>query len=242
MKKAISYALFGADNPMFKFYARGLFYNLRMNKLIYPDWQTVVYCSKCVVDKMKDAISEFYFPNATLITVYEEPKLCEGMLWRMLPLKYYDYVIMRDCDAITTWREKKSVDRWIESGKVAHGINDNKVHSIPLMGGMMGMRGGTFSNSFPMDKQNDYDLRIHGTDQQFIGDHIYPLVKDSIYIDNMPQADYSSPLWESDLTCRHIGSAGVVEMELTRFFRRFEPKEENERNEIILKKYFNDIL
>ena len=30
-------------------------------------------------------------------------------------------------------------------------------------------------------------------------------------------------LWESNLTCRHIGSAGVVELRRNPFLRRFDP-------------------
>lgn len=231
--KVISYSIF-KDCPdwLFVFYLRGLYFNMRMNRLIYPGWHMDICCGKSsisVFDILPKKNIGSWIENSICINLMDDKKSrCESMLWRLTPIWDSDceYLICRDADAITTYREALSVKRWIESGKDAHGMNDSPAHGgLHLMGGMCGFKAEAIRKHFPTWKSliEGYDLSQHGSDQQLLMDRVYPLVKDSFYFDPSPDSPTDNPLWESQLTCRHIGSAGVVEMELLRFFERHDP-------------------
>lgn len=253
--KVISYSLFGDPSSFeFPFYLRGLYFNARMNSLIYPDWHTFIY----VEDPVYDQYSNFFNQLAEVVGVrYIETNktatLCDAMLWRMRAIFNHDFsvthVICRDADAITTYKEAQAVQEWIDSGLGFHGITDNPAHSLPMMGGMVGFKVDHFRATFPQWKTfNDMikgvDLRQRGSDQDLMMKKIYPFVKHDMvghFFDGcrenvkitkhtvskqIPGVD--SKLWESNLTCRHIGSPGVVDFETLRFFQRFDKTDYSE--------------
>ena len=238
----ISYSLFNDDPKYFNFYLRGLYFNLRMAKLLYKDWEvrvampmSLLYNSVCELQSLFNL--SVFLPDVT-------NRRCENMLWRMQPcfMDGVDYVICRDLDSVHTWREAKEVEKWIASGKNAHGINDNPAHSIPIMGGMCGFKAAVIREKFDSwdNLISGYDLSRHGSDQTLLMNKVYPLVKDSFYhsylTNREPQPD-KNPLWESDLISRYIGSAGVIDMELLRFLDRHDP--ENSKYLEFEKKYPN---
>jgi hypothetical protein len=220
----ISYSLFkGHESDIFRFYLMGVNYNIRMSKLIYPDWRLIIHVSPDVMDK-----------HSSFCDMYEEyiqpmdynPQRCEGMLWRLKPIYNdgVDRVICRDLDSLVTYRESMSVGRWISSGKVAHGMNDNPAHGgMPLMGGMCGFKANEFRRLYPRwDDLVTGDLTAHGSDQSLLMRAVYPKVSDSIYFDREPAHYNYTGLAESDLCVRHIGSAGFNEMEVVRFLNKYE--------------------
>lgn len=258
MTKVISYSLFGDVNSFeFKFYARGLYFNARMNALIYPGWRTFVTVSESVYAKYEKFI--LALPIHYVHTFPDSP-LCESMLRRMIPISHepVTHVICRDCDAITTYKEAQAVQEWIDSGLGFHGITDNPAHGLPMMGGLIGIKVDHFKATFPEwqtfeQMVKGQDLSKHGSDQNFIMKYIYPKAKDNMmghFFDGcrekvkittrsvqsqIPGVD--PKLWESNLTCRHIGSPGVVEMETLRFFKRFDKTDYSE-----FEKEFSDIM
>jgi hypothetical protein len=238
--KVISYSIFRAPCEKFEFmaYLRGLYFNARMNALIYPEWKTVVFVQNSVYDKYEE-----YFLGLPIhqVNVLGEAPLCEAMLWRMKPVFDEDvtHVLCRDADAITTHRESVSVSEWVSSNFAIHAILDNPAHS-GLMGGMIGIKtyaikGRMFKNWNDMIRR--WNLTKRGSDQHLLNQDILPSLKDSVMWAKDLKSVTSSKLWESDLTCRHIGSAGVVEMETLRFFKRFDKTDYSE-----FEKQHSDIL
>lgn len=242
--KLISYSLFGInnfnENNLFEFrsYVRGFYFNCRMNNLIYPDFRTHLEVSNDVYIKYQNLFDWLVNNNnLSLSVVNQNDPLCKAMLWRMKPIFYQHitYVFCRDTDAITTYREAKAVQCFIESTNYSfHALLDNKAHS-GLMGGMVGFKTNELKaicnwktwdemvNSFKTDYNN------RGSDQFFLNSVILPKIKDKLLFHNLTDKDfvYTLPmvdkkLWESNLVCRHIGSAGVIDMEVLRFFNRFD--------------------
>lgn len=243
MSKIISYSLFGdPDSFEFPFYLRGIYYNARMNRLIYQEWQTAVYYDGSMGVWLSDLLDILYDELRVSCIKVDTGKndKCRKMLWRMMPIwvPQTTHLLCRDADAVTTYRESKSVERWLKSGVGYHGMNDDSAHSIPLMGGMIGIKTVAFKRDFPEFKSwndmiGDAKLATHGTDQDLLMKKIYPRVgPQDLYWDIRPQHDHSDRLWESNLTCRMIGSPGVVDFELLRFFKRFDPKGESINNEL----------
>lgn len=255
--KIISYSLFGADKFNddnrfeFKAYLRGFYWNVRMNKLIYPDWHTNLETDEMTYGIYQGLLDWLVNNHGLIIHVnnkeQERDPLCKAMLWRMKAVfnDNVTHVLCRDTDAITTYREAKCVQLWLESGLDFHAILDNPAHG-GMMGGMVGFETAQLKAKInvptwrKMLESSTEDFSKRGSDQHFMNKKLYPLIKDQLYVHQLagsrlggarveqaiidiqlPQVD--KKLWESDLTCRHIGSAGVVEMELIRFFQRFDP-------------------
>jgi len=240
--KLITYSLFGINNfnsdNIFEFrsYVRGFYWNFRMNRLLYPEWKTHLEIDMETWNKYKNIFNllQHNFGLSIQIGDSNDAK-CKSMLWRMKPI-FYDgvtHIMCRDSDAITTYREAQAVQLWLESNTSTHAIIDNPAHG-GLMGGMVAFDVKKFKE---LTGFNDWSSMVgyanysnHGSDQDFLNKVIHPKVKDSCLFHINPNYKNEIPtnkkFWESNLTCRHIGSAGVVEMELLRFFKRFDDKNE----------------
>lgn len=248
--KVVSYSIFKAKCEPFEFmaYLRGLYFNCRMNKLIYPEYQTIISLHKDFREKYKEYFDALYSTFNASVWLSEPGPLCYQMLWRLQPLYMSDitditHVICRDADAITTYKEAQAVQEWVDSGLGFHSITDNQSHTLPMMGGLIGVKVDHFKQTFPEYNTFEklvanFDLSKHGSDQNLIMKYIYPKAKDNMmghFFDGckekvkitrnsvsgiIPGVD--PRLWESGLTCRHIGSPGVVDLEVLRFFKRFD--------------------
>lgn len=248
---AISYSLFGEDNYkdrnrfVFDKYVLGLYFNVRMNMLIYRDWQMVLFVENTVYDihyyrNYIDALREISGMDVYIVDT--APK-CEAMLWRMIPLfsDKYENVICRDLDGLTCNREASAVRKAIKDNVKFHVIHDNSAHG-GMMGGLVGFNVQAFKDQFPYwnnfaSMVQGERLDTHGTDQDFMNRKIYPKIKNELITVRNPQSDRSNPLWTSDLCISFIGTAGVNEMETLRFFEAFDRSEiwdkfENDFNKI----------
>lgn len=242
MKKIISYSLFKGPDPLAEiFYVRGLYFNVLMNYIVYPEWKTFVHADRYIFDKYQDLFTHIIANYHAKVAIYDaEFTHCQKMLWRMDPIFDNDveYVICRDADALTSKREADAVNRFVSSDAVIHGISDNKAHSIPLMGGMCGFKCdsirekyGSFENMIAKAKR---PIAGHGTDQHFLNDIIYNDFRGS-YLYHGQSREYveggqiqlgynlGNRSHGSDLCTSFIGAAGCNEMETLRFLRSHLP-------------------
>ncbi len=245
----ISYSLFGMRDKnieMFerRAYLRGFVFNVKMNALIFPKWTTHVELDAQTYsdyDPLFKGLKEHY---GITFDINASDTLCKSMLWRMKIIFNPDaqYVICRDCDSVTTYRERQAVQDFINSGLFIHNINDNVAHTCPIMGGLCG-----FSSLQLRTKYESWEnllslskigISERGTDQNFLNSVVYPDFKKSMFahylkgmkdsgeaivkteIENIP-LDINPNLWESNLTIAFAGAAGVNELEMLRFLRRF---------------------
>jgi hypothetical protein len=248
--RIISYSLFGDPTSFeFGFYLRGIYFNARMNRLLYPDWETWIYMSSKLIEKYYGLINDLgrIIPKLSVLEQDDNPPKCLGMLWRMMPI-FEDgvtHVLCRDADSITTYREAQCVLTWETGNTVAMNITDNPSHS-GMMGGMCGFNTAKFKQ---MTGYKTFEgmvkglkLTEHGSDQNFLNSAVLPKIKNHVYdyyldghgcgggykMNHVPKVkipNVSENLWESNLTIRHIGGAGCVDMELLRFFQRFDKDE-----------------
>lgn len=242
--KAISYSIFRGDCEEFEFkaYLRGLYFNFRMNELIYPDWKMCLHIEKKVYDQYSDYFEWLHKAFQVDMLFFDSAPLCEMMLWRMKPVfcNSFTHVICRDSDALTTYREAKMVHHWASNtGVPIMCIWDNPSHS-GLMGGMTGFRSDVIREHFPTFSSlvKGFDLSKRGSDQNLLNQRVYPLFKDRIIFEDY-RTDYNkmgycqqgtipgvdSKLWESNLCTSFIGSAGFNELETLRFFKRFDKRD-----------------
>src|SRR5687768_16405805 len=120
--KVLSYSLFGDPSSFeFPFYLRGMYYNLRMNRILYPDLTSNVYFATegyygglCEEMCKLFMIDGYYMPS--------RPR-CESMLWRLRPIfsqPHITHVICRDLDSVSTYREALCTYEWLNSGMPYH--------------------------------------------------------------------------------------------------------------------------
>lgn len=254
--KCISYALFGYNKERqancfdFASYLRGFMINVRMNRLLFPDWDIVLHIDQATYEPFKELL------EGSKITVHIESDtpLCKAMLWRLKPLfemdgsnHKYTHVICRDVDSPPTYRDAQAVSQWIAHDKAAHAITDSISHTLPMLGGMIGFRPKYFTMHFGdtwdgLLSRTGLDFSMKGSDQTFINQYIYPIFakpgEDSItqhYVKGMPNtflSDYHSDipdieipldkkLKESNQVCGHIGAAGYYETVMFKFLRDY---------------------
>lgn len=258
--KVISYSLFGynkerqADCFDFNSYLRGFMINLRMNRLIFPEWETRIHTDQSTYDAFKLLLNNLPIK----VVICEPAPLCLGMLWRMKPLfdETVELVLCRDLDSPATYKEAQCVKYWMNRDKAAHAITDSVSHNLPMLGGMIGFKRANFkdytgfSSWEQMVEGKGIDYSRKGSDQDFLNKYIYPCFAkhgtDSItqhYLLGMPNtflSDYQNEvpnlelnipftMKESNDTCGHIGAAGYYTTTMHKFLHKYRDRFEDIR-------------
>jgi hypothetical protein len=247
----LSYSLFGDPSSFeFPWYLRGVAFNVRMNEILYPEITTMLFIDSVVAEKHGRMLQELKEVSHFQIVVDEYTnQRCKGMFRRLMPLFFEEskyspkitHVICRDLDSVSTYREALCTYEWLQSGLPYHAINDNAAHG-GLMGGMVAFKSEDFKKDtgYKSFEQmiKGVDLKLHGSDQNFMNRAILPKIKGKLFLHNLKGAGCpasvvktevpaSGPidkkLWTSDLISRYIGSAGVIDFELLRWFKAHDP-------------------
>lgn len=242
--KVLSYSLFGDPSSFeFGYYLRGVYFNARMNRILYPGFVTVVGLDTIAAANHKWLLLDVGNLLNVKVHYYQHKEKCQSMLQRMHPIwdDSTTHVICRDLDSVSTYREALCAYEWLNSGLPYHAINDNAAHG-GLMGGLVAFKSEDFKRdtgytSFDQMIKGQ-DLSKHGSDQNFMNKYIHPKIKHGLMLHKLKGAGVeakvvktevpaSGPidkkLWISDLISRYIGSAGVIDMELLRFFKSVDP-------------------
>ena len=184
MKKIISFSLWGDDLK----YIRGAHENLKLQKQFYNDWICRFYVHETVplgiIDILKKEGAEVVHKTGDLGENMNRP----GMFWRFEVIKdpEVERFIIRDVDSCLGQRGKNAVIDWIRSGKNFHIIRDHIYHTTRIMGGMWGATrkiAEKIDYDNLLEKFNKIEQKsIYGTDQDFLAQFIYPIIKDDCLI------------------------------------------------------------
>ena len=191
MKKIISFSLWGSSPK----YINGIRANIDLQKQYFKGWKCRFYIHE---GSLTDDISQLIIDNdAEYIIIsedistesqYKTNQVHKGWFWRFKVLEdpSIDYAIVRDLDSRLSLRESNCVRDWIASGKEFHIIRDHVMHGVPICAGMWGVTGSFIRriNYTELIGQfiKPHDTRFGGYDQYFLGDQIYPLVKNTVCI------------------------------------------------------------
>lgn len=172
MYNVIAYSLWG-DHPM---YWVGAIRNIELVRKYFPNWKCRFYIDKNCNQKLIDTIKG---DNVEVILVDMKDSF-HGMFWRFWASEdpNVNIFLSRDCDSRISDREVSAVNEWLESDKDFHIMRDHPYHTVPILGGMWGCRNGIMRKigiSNLIEKWNRYQRK--GCDQDFLGQVIYPLVK-----------------------------------------------------------------
>lgn len=244
--RVISYSLFGDPSSFeFNWYLRGAYFNIRMNRILLPEFHTIIHTTPELIEKYYSFWQGLGQLNKKL-TIQEQdnnPQRCEGMLWRMIPLfeESIELVLCRDLDSVITYREALCIYEWLSRKEAFHAINDNSSHAA-LMGGLTAFKSNEFRQATKYksfaEMIKGLDLSQHGSDQNFLNKSVLPKISNNLLLHKLsgagctasttltrvpPSGPIDKKLWTSDLVSRYIGTAGVIEFELMRFFRSMDP-------------------
>jgi len=174
---AVAFSLWGS----FPMYCQGAIRNSELMRQIYPGWKMVVYADDSVPKK---TITEL-LKNGVEVRA---PSIGNGMFWRFAASTGvgYDRVIFRDADSRISNREAKVVREWVESGKTAHIIADHPRHTPQIGGGLWGVKGDIISkllSTIPPNEKSEINRNdIYNSDQVWLRDNVWPLIKDDVLI------------------------------------------------------------
>ena len=176
MKKIISFSLWG---KAFR-YLGGALQNAELSKHYYPDWICRFYVGNTIDYGF---LYELETMDNVEIIEMDEPGDWRGMFWRFYPASEegVEAMISRDADSRPGFREVESVNEWLNSNKSFHIIRDHEYHAWPILGGMWGVKKNKISDI--KTKISEYNTRdSYNTDQEFLKDIIYPIIKDDCII------------------------------------------------------------
>ncbi len=231
--KIISYSLFGYSGRNGNYWAY-IPAMLRLHSILLPDYKIALYHDDTLFHMQYGEVLKCLDETDFLDLNYMGSKdnLCQSMLWRCKAI--WDYpdaiaVFFRDLDSCPTYRERCANEEFINSKYYVHGINDNKAHSVPLMGGMWGCEPKHFikltnynSWNFFTSLWKDLDLSIHGTDQLFLKDFILPKIKQDLLVCkdiklvDFPEIDREIKTKDEDFI-PYIGAAGYARDDVIRY-------------------------
>jgi hypothetical protein len=196
---------------------------VRNHWAVWPDYQLWIYHD--------DRAREFpYWKSLNamadrgllrLFYMGESKRLCESMLWRMIPCWNVDVetVLCRDLDALSTPRERKAVEKWLASGRAVSALHDSESHSsAALMGGMVSFRASWIRDHWEsyntlIWKAGQYaiDLSRHGSDQQLLNAEVLPIALDEQQLISEDRQSMGAKDHPIDQLISHAGGAFHVD-------------------------------
>jgi len=213
--KAFSFCLYNPPKPL---YYTGLLENIRMIKTYYPDWCVYVYIGN-------DVPESFVY---TLIAVdvrvrYTNETGSINMIYRFLAIEEPDVELMmvRDADSRIHWKDRWAINEFVNSPKLAHTIRDQTMHTIPMLGGLWGLKKSAnvpIGLCFNHYKTEQLIIGNAGKDQTFLNTYIWPRVKHTLLAHSSvnytagPEELVTFPFpWSNDNYCGRIEGPGYVE-------------------------------
>jgi hypothetical protein len=173
--KVISFSLWG-DKPT---YTIGAVKNADLAATLFPDWTCVFYYFDSVPsDIIKELKSR---PNVLVRRVNGEYNSSDsrGMFHRFLPAdeEGVEYMMSRDTDSRLSERERLAVEAWLASGADLHVMRDHPYHSVPVLGGMWGVKGGKLKG-IARDMEEFQPSSDKGQDQSFLWEWVWSKVRE----------------------------------------------------------------
>ena len=171
--KAFSFCLYGPYNPL---YYVGMVENIHLIHRHFPDWYIFIYFGADV-----DAASAGVLRSAPrVIARYTGELGAVNMIHRFFAIDEpgVEIMMVRDADSRVHWRDRWAIRQFVNSPFLAHGIRDQYVHRVSLLGGLWGLKKTAAINiraEYEEFKANPESNQL-GLDQDFLAFRIKPKV------------------------------------------------------------------
>jgi hypothetical protein len=160
-------------------YTQGLVENLNNIQSLFPTFQTYIYYAS---DVPAEYLAQYRsFPHVTLEPITSEIP----MMSRILYWKPHATYFMRDADSRVTARDAACIRAFLASDMRAHVIRDHFYHKTRIMGGTFGIRvppEWNLQSMWEAWKVTQTSLPLYATDEKFLQEVIYPLIKDKLLL------------------------------------------------------------
>jgi hypothetical protein len=179
-KKIVSFVIYQKNSsaPLEKWIEMGILDNENGKRAYFPEWVMRAY----IIHPSPNMESLLFKNNWEIVRCIQPSRINFSMLFRFLVYDDNPWMfISRDIDSRLSPRELFVVNEWINSDYIFHTIRDHKQHSIPVLGGMFGMRrgaiNGTMSNLIQkaLNEKNPIPGPV-GEDQNFLKKYVWPQV------------------------------------------------------------------
>lgn len=193
----ISYSLYGNN----KLYTLGAIENARINKIIFPNWISRFYIHHSVDKSVIDTLKSYGADVVEILKDYKDEKemIAKCTFWRYYAINDSDakYVIFRDCDSRTSYKELEAINQWISSNKNFHLLYDHPQHTIEILGGLWGAKVNSIDNIKQIINNffnnHDHELKYNRLyDQIFLKSILWPKYVSKSYMahGNIDECDY----------------------------------------------------
>ena len=190
MIKVISFSIWG-NNPK---YLVGLRRNLELMRDVYPGWMAAIYWGNDIAEEVRFEILH-QFDDLHKLSIIHQSADWRNMFHRFRvldDLPEADLFISRDCDSRLTHREAAAVNEWVGGDAGFHTTHDHYHHSVPMLGGMWGMKRGAMPGF--TEQLNDWVNNCGSywqVDQEFLTQRIWPVARHDV----LNHADFHTKLW-----------------------------------------------
>lgn len=193
MRIVFSFTLFGSLDK----YCKGMVRNVEEITKRFPSAEIWIFCGNDIPDGILAQLKA-----SPLVRLLDTQ--CIGLvnkIYRYLPIDdpTVDVCIVRDSDSRVLDRDQTSIEDFLQSDKLVQIIRDHKVHKVPILGGMVSFKQGTFTARMIdmighflheeiqySDSKQNFDFE---DDQNFLRTYIYPQVVQKALI----QDEYDQP-------------------------------------------------
>lgn len=190
MIKVISFSIWG-NNPK---YLVGLKRNLELMRDIYPGWWSAIYWGGDIDRRDRFELTN-QFDDLHKMSVIHQSADWRNMFHRfrvLEDLKDSDLFISRDCDSRLTEREAAAVNEWVESDSGFHTIHDHYHHTVPMLGGMWGMKRGAMPEfAEQLDDWVENCGNYWQVDQEFLTQRVWPVARHDV----LNHTEFHGNLW-----------------------------------------------
>ena len=170
-RDVVSFSLWGDQRQ----YCEGALINARQVRESLPGWTARFYVDDSVPSSVIEQLRSL---GAEVRTerMDDVPRLVRRFLVHDDPaVRRY---LIRDTDSRIGPREIAAVNAWIASGTRFHAMRDHPFHTELMMGGMWGGTAGTDVSM--RDLIAGADDHRYGADQDFLGMHLWPRIRDDL--------------------------------------------------------------
>ena len=175
-KVLFSFSLYGTAEK----YARGMLENCGMIGTRFRGASVHVYCADNVPPSVISALR--FYKHVTVIPVPTKPGI-ENMFDRLLACDQpgASHVFVRDADSRVHERDAACIDDFLASNKSLHVVRDHEFHKRRVMGGMFGLRVGTYNMTERLEAWTQPRIEYQA-DQDFLSKDLYEALKDSVLV------------------------------------------------------------
>ena len=160
-------------------YVRGMHENVQDIARLFPEWKVYIYHKDTDIEPFRA------YPNVVCIDgVYSGNQL---MLDRFTAIDKPNVSIMmvRDADSRINKRDEWCIREFVASSKMFHIIRDHPYHTVPILGGLWGIKKGCIPH-FRFEKALAIYTTQHknkqGFDQYFLGEVIYTKIVNNVLV------------------------------------------------------------